>query len=114
MAAACCCMARAAGVYLELWDFSAEPIRRQEPTVGILVQLSGYEDPAHPTAPLLPALPGVLDRTYVPRVTLSSPRWLSSGDLELSYTYTGTDGIHRAGTLVYDVDTGHIRSVSAP
>lgn len=100
--------------YLELWDFSAEPIRRQEPTVGILVQLSGYEDPAHPTAPLLPALPGVLDRTYVPRVTLSSPRWLSSGDLELSYTYTGTDGIHRAGTLVYDTAAGHIRSVSAP
>ena len=101
-------------VYLELWDFSAEPIRRQEPTVDILVQLSGYEDPEHPTAPLLPALPGVAEHAYVPRVSLSSPRWLNSGDLELNYAYTGTDGVRRAGTLVYDTAAGHIRSVSAP
>ena len=100
--------------YLELWDFSAEPIRRQDPTADILVQLSGYEDPEHPTAPLLPALPGVAEHTYIPRVSLSSPRWLNSGDLELSYAYTGTDGARRAGTLIYDAAAGHIRSVSAP
>lgn len=100
--------------YLELWDFSAEPIRHQEPTVGILVQLSGYEDPERPAAPLLPALPGVAEHTYVPRVSLSSPRWLSSGDLELCYAYTGTDGVRRAGTLTYDTAAGHIRSVSVP
>ena len=100
--------------YLELWDFSAEPILRQEPTVGILVQLCGYEDPEHPAAPLLPALPGVSEYTYLPRVALSSPRWLNSGDLELTYSYTGTDGIHRTGTLTYDTAAGHVRSVTAP
>ena len=82
--------------------------------MGILVQLSGYEDSEHPTAPLLPALPGVAEHAYVPRVSLSSPRWLNSGDLELCYTYTGTDGVRRAGTLVYDTAAGHIRFVSAP
>lgn len=100
--------------YLELWDFSAEPILRQEPTVGILVQLCGYEDPEHPAAPLLPALPGVSEYTYLPRVALSSPRWLNSGDLELTYSYTGTDGVHRTGTLTYDTAAGHVRSVTAP
>ena len=100
--------------YLELWDFSAEPIHRQEPTVGILVQLSGHEDPAHPTTPLLPALPGVSEYTYLPRIALSSPRWLNSGDLELTYSYTGTDGIPRTGTLTYDTAAGHVRSVTAP
>lgn len=100
--------------YLELWDFSTEPVRRRELAVGILVQLSGYEDPEHPAAPLLPALPGVSERTYLPRVALSSPRWLSSGDLELTYSYTGTDGIPRTGILTYDTAAGHVRSVTAP
>ena len=100
--------------YLELWDFSAEPIRRRELAVGILVQLSGYEDPEHPTAPLLPVLPGVSEYTYLPRIALSSPRWLNSGDLELTYSYTGTDGVLRTGTLTYDTAAGHVRSVTAP
>lgn len=102
--------------WLELWDFAPEgkgsPVRRTDISTGILLQLSGHGSDT-PTAPLLPALPGVSERTYLPRVALSGAQWSASGDqLELSYAYDGTDGVRRSGTLVYDTHSGSVCSIA--
>ena len=106
---------RGASAWLEVWTFPADGadtgIMRQD-AADILLQLSGHQDESAPTAPLLPALPGVSAHTYMPRVALSDPHWLAGGQLELSYAYDGTDGVRRSGTLVYDAVRGIVRSVS--
>lgn len=105
-----------ASAWLEVWDFAPDiadtGITRCDAAVDILLQLSGHQDESAPTAPLLPALPGVSAHTYMPRVALSDPHWLAGGQLELSYAYDGTDGVRRSGTLVYDAVRGIVRSVS--
>ncbi len=102
--------------YLELWDFAPDGadtgITRQDAASSILLQLSGRRDENTLAAPLLPALPGVSAHSYLPRVALSDPHWLTGGQLELSYAYNGTDGVRRSGTLVYDAARGIVRSVS--
>lgn len=76
------------------------------------MQLSGRRDENTLAAPLLPALPGVSAHSYLPRVALSDPHWLTGGQLELAYAYDGTDGVRRSGTLVYDAAWDIICSVS--
>ena len=102
--------------YLELWDFAPDGadagITRRNAASSILLQLSGRRDENTLAAPLLPALPGVSAHSYLPRVALSDPRWLTGAQLELAYAYDGTDGVRRSGTLVYDAARDIIRSVS--
>ena len=99
--------------YLELWDFSAyrqgSPVSRQVLDTEILVQLSGYSTPETPTEPLLYALSGVSEHSFLPDVTLSDAVWIGGGHrLTLSYSYQGTDGLGHSGMLVYDADTGRV------
>ena len=102
--------------YLELWDFAPDGadagITRRNAASSILLQLSGRRDENTLAAPLLPALPGVSAHSYLPRVALSDPHWLTGSQLELSYAYDGTDGVRRSGTLVYDAARDIVRSVS--
>lgn len=106
---------RGASAWLEVWTFPGDGadtgIMRQD-AADILLQLSGHRDEDAPAAPLLPALPGVSARSYLPCVALSDPHWLAGSQLELSYAYDGTDGIRRSGTLVYDAARNIVRSVS--
>ena len=106
---------RSASAWLEVWAFPSDGadtgITRQDAAFVILLQLSGHQD-EDAAAPLLPALPGVSAHSYLPRVALSDPHWLTGGQLELSYAYDGTDGVRRSGTLVYDAARGIVRSVS--
>ena len=76
------------------------------------MQLAGHGNESTPAAPLLPALPGVSEAAFLPRVSLTAPHWLADGQLELAYAYVGTDGVRRTGTLVYDAACGAVRSVS--
>ena len=102
--------------WLEVWAFPADGtdagIIRSDAATDVLLQLSGHGNESAPSTPLLPALPGVSEAAYLPRVALTAPRWLADGQLELAYAYDGTDGVHRSGTLVYDAARGVIRSVS--
>ena len=106
---------RSTSAWLEIWTFPGDGadtgIMRQD-AADILLQLSGHRDEDAPAAPLLPALPGVSARSYLPCVALSDPHWLAGSQLELSYAYDGTDGIRRSGTLVYDAARNIVRSVS--
>ena len=105
-----------AAAWLEVWAFPAGStdtgIVRSDAATNILLQLAGHGNESAPSAPLLPALPGVSEAAYLPRVALTAPRWLADGQLELAYAYDGTDGVHRSGTLIYDAARGVVRSVS--
>lgn len=110
---------------LELWDFMRYgkdgPVHRDEITLDILQQLSGYDvywpylaaDKPQPVnlspQPMLPALPG---SGWQPIVTLSEVRWADGvHQIAMIYAYDGTDGLRRSGELLYDVDTGTVLSV---
>ena len=99
----------------ELWDFAPDgagsPVRREDISTDILVQLSGHRGETV-SPPLLPSLPGVSAHSWVPNVTLSVPQWSSGHELTMTYSYEGTDGVRRSGTLLYDVSVGSVRSVS--
>lgn len=99
----------------ELWDFAPDgtddPVRRKDISTDILVQLSGHKGEAV-SSPLLPALPGVSARSWVPHVALSAPQWTNGYALTMVYSYEGTDGVRRSGTLLYDAAAGSVRSVT--
>lgn len=99
----------------ELWDFAPDgagsPVRRTEISTDILVQLSGHRDETV-SSPLLPALPGVSARSWVPHVALSGAQWTNGHELTMTYSYEGTDGVRRSGTLLYDAAAGSVCSVT--
>ena len=99
----------------ELWDFAPDgtddPVRRKDISTDILVQLSGHKGETV-SSPLLPALPGVSARSWVPHVALSAPQWTNGYALTMAYSYEGTDGVRRSGTLLYDAAAGSVRSVT--
>lgn len=99
----------------ELWDFAPDgtdtPVRRKDISTDILVQLSGHKGETV-SSPLLPALPGVSARSWVPHVALSAPQWTNGYALTMTYSYEGTDGVRRSGTLLYDAAAGSVRSVT--
>ena len=99
----------------ELWDFAPDgtddPVRRKDISTDILVQLSGHKGETV-SSPLLPALPGVSAHSWVPHVALSAPQWTSGYALTMTYSYEGTDGVRRSGTLLYDAAAGSVRSVT--
>ena len=102
--------------YIGLWDFAAygagSPVRAYTVDSEILVLLAGYGDPANPTTPLLPVLPGVGAHTFLPGVTLSDAYWTGDGyELAMNYAYEGTDGRQRSGGLRYDVKAREITAV---
>ena len=97
------------------------PVHRDEITLDILQQLSGYDvyrpylaaDKPQPAnlfpQPMLPALPG---SGWQPIVTLSEVHWAGGvHQIAMIYAYDGTDGLRRSGELLYDVDTGTVLSV---
>ncbi len=106
-----------AAAWLEVWAFPADGtetgIVRSDAATDILLQLAGHGSESTPAAPLLPALPGVSEAAFLPRVSLTAPHWLADGQLELAYAYAGTDGVRRTGTLVYDAACGAVQSVSS-
>lgn len=112
---------------LELWDFMKYgkdgPVHREEITLSLLQQLSGYDaywpylaaDKPQPAGlspqPMLPALPG---SGWRPVVTLAEVRWTGGAhQLAMTYAYDGTDGLHRSGELLYDADTAAVLSLKS-
>ena len=99
----------------ELWDFAPDGadslVRREDISTDILVQLSGHRGETV-SPPLLPALPGVSAHSWVPHVALSGAQWTNGHELTMTYSYEGTDGVRRSGTLLYDAAAGSVRSVS--
>lgn len=103
--------------YIKLWRFTGDGknLRMEilEVDACVLALLAGWHGDLYvPESALLPCLPGVTEARFLPEVHLSEAAWTGEGHtLSIRYDYTGTDGISRGGTLLYDADGEAILSV---